>query len=87
MTDYDNSNQGAIWRNEKKETETHPDFTGSATIGGVEYWVKGWKRGPDANPKSPALKLKFARKDEQQDQKPAQAKAPAAAFADDDINF
>jgi len=29
--EYDNTNRGSIWKNDKKETENHPDFTGSAT--------------------------------------------------------
>ncbi len=28
-------NEGAIWKNEKREKDTHPHFTGSATIEGV----------------------------------------------------
>ena len=41
---YDNS--GAIFINDKKEREGHPDRTGQATIDGVDYWVSGWiKKG------------------------------------------
>ena len=35
-------NTGSMFVNTKKETETHPDRTGTALIGGVEYWVSGW---------------------------------------------
>lgn len=35
-------NTGSMFVNDKKETENHPDRTGSALIGGVEYWVSGW---------------------------------------------
>jgi hypothetical protein len=52
---YDNTNRGSIWKNDKKETETHPDFTGSLNVNGVEYWVSAWKRKPDASDKAPAL--------------------------------
>ncbi len=37
---YDNS--GALFPNDRKEQDNHPDRTGSALIGGVEYWVNGW---------------------------------------------
>ena len=30
--EYDNSNRGAIWKNDKKETEKHPDFTGEHNV-------------------------------------------------------
>jgi hypothetical protein len=52
---YDNTNRGSIWGNDKKETDNHPDFTGSLNVDGVEYWVSAWKRKEDANPKAPAL--------------------------------
>ena len=64
MTDYDNTNQGSIWKNDKKETDKHPDFTGSLNVGGVEYWVSAWKRKPDANPKAPALRFNIKMKDQ-----------------------
>ena len=34
MTDkkFDETNRGAIWKNEKKETDKHPDFTGSINV-------------------------------------------------------
>ena len=52
---YDNTNRGSIWKNDRKETETHPDFTGTINVDGVEYWLNGWRRKKDANPKAPAM--------------------------------
>ena len=64
MADHDNTNRGAIWRNEKKEKDTHPDFTGSLDVDGVQYWVSAWKRKEDAGPKSPALSFSVKPKEE-----------------------
>lgn len=61
---YDNNNEGAIWKNEDKQSDKHPDFKGNAVIEGVEYWVSAWKRSPDANPKAPALKFRLKAKEE-----------------------
>ena len=71
MSDYDNTNRGQIWRNDKKDTPAHPDFKGSINVEGVEYWVSAWKRKPDANPKAPALS--FSVKPKEQQPQPAQA--------------
>ena len=61
---YDNRNRGSIWKNEKKQTETHPDFTGTYTDeNNVEYWVSAWKRKPDASDKAPALSFSLKRKE------------------------
>jgi len=43
MSNYEQKdNSGAMFVNDKKETESHPDRKGSAMVGGVEYWVSGW---------------------------------------------
>lgn len=86
MTEYDNTNRGSIWRNEKKQTEQHPDFTGKCDINGVEFWIAGWKRKAGDNPKSPALRLAFTPKDEPKPT-PVTPQQPAAADFDDDIPF
>ena len=59
----DRNNEGAIWGNKKKEKETHADFTGNATIDGVEYWVNAYKRRPDEPANRPSLKFYFVRKE------------------------
>jgi len=35
-------NSGSIFVNDKKEKDSHPDRSGKAMIGGVEYYVSGW---------------------------------------------
>jgi hypothetical protein len=35
---------GSLFKNQKKEKDTHPNATGSALIDGVEYWVSAWTK-------------------------------------------
>jgi hypothetical protein len=42
MTQYDNTNRGALFTNDRKTTEKHPDLKGSINIEGKEYWLSGW---------------------------------------------
>lgn len=35
---------GSVFPNDRKTEDTHADFTGSAMIGGKEYWVNVWNR-------------------------------------------
>lgn len=58
----DRNNEGAIWGNKKKEKETHADFTGNATIDGVEYWVNAYKRKPDEPANRPSVRFYFVKK-------------------------
>lgn len=37
---------GALFRNERKEKDTQPDYTGNCKIDNVEYWVSGWVKTP-----------------------------------------
>ena len=39
---YDNRNSGVLFRNEKKQSDRHPDFTGNVNIEGTEMWVSAW---------------------------------------------
>lgn len=62
--EYDNTNRGQLWKNDKKETDKHPDFTGSLNVDGVEFWVSGWKRRPEQSDKAPALSFSVKMKDD-----------------------
>ena len=38
----ENKNSGALFRNDKKATEQHPDYTGNITIEAKEYYLSAW---------------------------------------------
>ena len=42
--EYDNTNGGALFPNDRKEKDTHPDFRGNVNVEGKEYWIRGWKK-------------------------------------------
>lgn len=46
--DFDNSNSGVLFKNDRKDKPSHPDYKGSIEADGREYWVSAWiknKRG------------------------------------------
>ncbi len=74
-------NSGALFKNDKKEKDSHPDYTGNCVIEGKEFWISAWLK--EANGKK---FYSFAFKPK--DAKPA-AKQPAFEdrLADDQIPF
>lgn len=44
MEAYDNTNRGVLFKNKNKQSEKHPDLTGKIDVGGVEYFLSGWKK-------------------------------------------
>jgi hypothetical protein len=75
-------NTGSIFVNDHKQEDTHPDRSGSAKIGGVDYWVNGWLRKTKMG--QPYLSLSFKPKDA----KPAADKSkPRAEELDEAIPF
>lgn len=57
-------NSGSIFKNDRKEKETHPDGKGSALIDGVEYWISSWTK-KDRNGNA-YRSLSFQRKEQPQ---------------------
>ena len=39
---YDNTNRGALFKNEEKENERHADYRGSINVDGTEFWLNAW---------------------------------------------
>jgi uncharacterized protein (DUF736 family) len=35
---------GTLFKNDRKTTENHPDFTGSIMINGKEHWFSAWTK-------------------------------------------
>lgn len=88
MTQYDDTNRGALFKNDRKESDNHPDYKGKINIEGVDYWLSAWIKTDKNGAKY--MSLSPQRKDQgQQQQKPQQQqRAPAGAGSfDDDIPF
>ena len=44
MSNYDNTNRGVLFKNDRKEKDTQPNMKGSINVEGVEYWVSAWTK-------------------------------------------
>lgn len=59
MANYDSTNKGTLFRNEKRESEKHPEFSGSCNIDGVEYWISAWVNESKSGKRYFSLKFKL----------------------------
>jgi len=44
MSDFDNTNRGVLFVNNRKEKDTHPDYTGNINVDGTEKQLSAWKK-------------------------------------------
>lgn len=59
------NNEGSLFKNTRREKDTHPHATGTALIGGVEYWVSAWtKEGQKGKFQSLAFKVKEPKREQ-----------------------
>ena len=89
MKEYDNTNRGLLAKNDRKQGETQPDYTGSININGVEYWLNGWlrvgKTGRLAGQKYFSLSVKAKDGLPEARPVPKQQQPVTETFSDDDI--
>jgi uncharacterized protein (DUF736 family) len=86
---YDNTNSGTLFKNDKKESEKHPDYKGSINVNGVEFWLSGWiKTGRNSGEKF--MSLAVTAKNKQQAAKAGQKPAVVpdeGPIRDDEVPF
>lgn len=73
MTEYDNTNSGALFKNDK-EHDKQPDYKGSINVEGTDYWLSSWIKTSKAGRKFMSLSVT---------PKEAQPKREGAPFSDD----
>ncbi len=40
--EFDNNLRGVLFKNDRKETESHPAYKGQCEVDGVEFWISAW---------------------------------------------
>lgn len=81
MPQYDNTNSGALFKNDRKENSNHPDYKGNINVDGREFWLSAWVREKDGKK---YFRLALTPKDQPQDApKPASGRVPTPTAKDD----
>lgn len=75
------NNSGVLFKNDKKESEKHPDYKGSMIVNGEDYWLSAWiKEGKNGK----FMGLALSPKD---DQPPAKSTPRPSKSIDDDSDL
>jgi hypothetical protein len=90
MSDYDNTNTGALFKNDQKGNDKAPNAKGTLNVNGVEYWISAWTKTSKAGTKYQSLSIQP--KEAQPEKKPEPKNVQGAhggSFDDmsDDIPF
>ena len=72
---------GSLFKNQKREKDTHPNATGSCLIDGVEYWISSWTKEDKNGNKWQSLA--FKRKEEKPVEKPQKSGGTFNEMSDD----
>lgn len=79
-------NTGSLFKNDKKEADSHPDYKGSGLIEGVgEVWLDAWINTSNSGTKYMALK--FKPKDQASNGHASSSRPAAPVDYDDDVPF
>ena len=81
--EYDNTNRGSLFKNDRKELDNHPDYNGSINIDGKDYWLNGWIKESKKDGKK-FFSLSVKPKDQDAGKAPVKAKSAPARAKDDD---
>ena len=85
MTDYDNNMRGVLFKNDRKDSDRHPDYKGNAEVDGVQYWLSAWIKEGKTGQKF--MSLSFTPKTDTGEQRPVRAPAHTDTPFDDSIPF
>lgn len=83
MSNYDNTNQGVLFRNDDKQKDTHPDYRGSVNVNGTEFWLSAWIKTSQRDG-SKFMSLSVRKKDGQDDNSKQQQTRSTSQCRDDD---
>jgi len=91
MAEYDDTNRGVLFKNDRKQTDKHPDYTGKLNVDGQDFFLDAWiKKGA----KGTFMSVSVKRKDKQGAASTGQSYGDAragnrqtSADLDDDLPF
>jgi hypothetical protein len=83
---YDNTNSGALYKNDRKAAPTHADWSGNLNVNGEEFYLNAWIKEKKADG-SKFFSLSIKPKSGAAKAPPKAAAARIDAMLDDNVPF
>jgi uncharacterized protein (DUF736 family) len=80
--EFDNTNRGVLFKNDRKEQDNHPDYKGSINVDGVEFWLSAWIKQGD---KGKFMSLSIKPKEQRHQQEPPRRPPPPRRQSHEDF--
>lgn len=87
MTEYDDTDRGALFKNEDKQSDKHPDYKGNINVGGQEFWLSAWIKTSKKGQKFMSLSVKSKEAKPERGKPAPQAAHQPDGFEDSEIPF
>lgn len=81
---FDPTNRGSIFKNDKKTEDKHPDMNGSINIEGKDYWISSWSKVSKGGQKFLSLSVRPKQEQTRQVSQPTR-KSPVQDLPEDDL--
>ncbi|MCM5682937.1 hypothetical protein M8A51_25725 [Schlegelella sp. S2-27] len=82
---YDDTNRGALFKEQDKQSDKHPDYKGSINVDGTDYWLSAWIKEAESGRKY--MSLSVQPKDKQGSKRTATKAGATDADSDPSIPF
>lgn len=88
MPQYDENMRGVLFKNDDKQSDKHPNYTGKITVDGKEYRLAAWVKESKAGNMYMSLQLSDGEyEDRAQPVHPSGSSTPSTDDVDSDIPF
>ena len=85
---FDNTNQGVLFKNDKGDNQSRPDYKGTINVNGTEFWLAAWIKSSKAGKKYMSLSVQTKEPKQPRDlpERMSPSEIPRGGLPEDDFD-